>query len=414
MSSIAGMASLSIPNHTLNLSSFRVLKTSSHQVHLPLSRIHTPSITTVDFPPTMTIRMGGGPRTYPGGVSKWQWKRMQLKKAKQLLKARLCRERQIYEMRKRAELQAAVSELERPWEIVKKAPALFSVKADEQLKVLADRFQRPGGYDLWSEKDGPQLFHSPTDGLPSARFFPKGVVHSIQPYARISENSEDASKLGPVDSFEGGRRGGRRMRRVSNSRNGGGSNGKGDGQSRRVSRVTDCELEENAEEEKTLRVSNSNSRKDNVMKGRRGSYDGPNRRVVDGRNSKRGDSLETNVNGGFYGRRDGNHSSYDRAKNGGSWQGHELEEDLYGLDLEWVSIDKEVSKKTDFVGNGKNNGSSRRFNAWKSEKLHGSDSKGSLLYKEEKQRIPFTSSCRSNVKKSDGFSVSDSDWGSID
>ncbi|KAJ8765464.1 hypothetical protein K2173_014586 [Erythroxylum novogranatense] len=98
--------------------------------------------------------MGGGPRTYPGG------------KAKQLLKARLCCERQIYEMRKRAKLKAAILELERLWEIVKKAPNLFSVSVYEQVKVLADRFQRPGGFDMW--------------------FFPKGVVHSIKPYEKIS------------------------------------------------------------------------------------------------------------------------------------------------------------------------------------------------------------------------------------
>lgn len=114
---------------------------------------------------------------------------MQAKKAKQLLKARLCRERQIYEMRKRAELKAAVSELERPWEVVEKAPNLFSVKADEQLKVLADRFQKPGGFDMWTERDGPQLFQTP-DELPSARFFPKGVVHSVKPYRRISGSGE--------------------------------------------------------------------------------------------------------------------------------------------------------------------------------------------------------------------------------
>lgn len=111
---------------------------------------------------------------------------MQAKKAKQLLKARLTRERQIYEMRKRAELRAAVSELERPWEAVERAPTLFSVSADEQLKVLADRFQKPGGFDLWTEKDGPELFKT-VDGLPSARFFPKGVVHSVKPYGKIPE-----------------------------------------------------------------------------------------------------------------------------------------------------------------------------------------------------------------------------------
>lgn len=114
---------------------------------------------------------------------------MQDKKAKQLLKARLSRERQIYEMRKRAELKAAVSELERPWEVVEKSPNLFSFRADEQLKVLADRFQKPGGFDMWTEKDGPQLFQTPEE-LPSARFFPKGVVHSVKPYQRISGSDE--------------------------------------------------------------------------------------------------------------------------------------------------------------------------------------------------------------------------------
>lgn len=114
---------------------------------------------------------------------------MQANKAKQLLKARLCRERQIYEMRKRAELKAAVSELERPWELVEKAPNLFNVNADEQLKVLADRFQKPGGFDMWSERDGPQLFQTP-DEFPSARFFPKGVVHSVKPYRIISGSGE--------------------------------------------------------------------------------------------------------------------------------------------------------------------------------------------------------------------------------
>uniref|UniRef100_A0A1J3IKR0 Putative DEAD-box ATP-dependent RNA helicase 33 n=1 Tax=Noccaea caerulescens TaxID=107243 RepID=A0A1J3IKR0_NOCCA len=139
------------------------------------------------------IRMGGGPRTFPGGVSKWQWKRMQAKKQKQLLKARLSRERQIYEMRKRAELKAAVAELERPWEPVQKPPNLFSVCADEQVKVLADRFQKPGGFDLWTDRDGPQLFET-VDDLPSARFFPKGVVHSVKPYRRLPSSGENSPK----------------------------------------------------------------------------------------------------------------------------------------------------------------------------------------------------------------------------
>ncbi|KAK4342840.1 hypothetical protein RND71_038656 [Anisodus tanguticus] len=115
---------------------------------------------------------------------------MQAKKSKQLLKARLARERQIYEMRKRAELKATVSEPERPWKVVEKAPTLFSVSADEHLRVLADRFEKPGGFDMWSDKDGPELF-KPEDGLPSARFFPKGVVHSIRPYGKNAIDGSD-------------------------------------------------------------------------------------------------------------------------------------------------------------------------------------------------------------------------------
>ncbi|XP_052171920.1 uncharacterized protein LOC127787894 [Diospyros lotus] len=190
--------SLPIPTPPRNLSSSRVLSGTNP---IPTNLFLTTNLSVPSLLPARTpwitvtpVRMGGGPRTFPGGVSKWQWKRMQAKKAKQLLKARLARERQIYEMRKRAELKAAVSELERPWEVVEKAPKLFSVSADEQVKVLADRFQRPGGFDMWSEKDGPELF-SHVDGVASARFFPKGVVHSIKPYGKIDDGSDGTGEL---------------------------------------------------------------------------------------------------------------------------------------------------------------------------------------------------------------------------
>ncbi|GAB4841201.1 hypothetical protein Ancab_021945 [Ancistrocladus abbreviatus] len=187
------------PSHPL--SSSTSISSSHHHHHLSFSLL--PRISQLSLShKTSTIRNGGGPRTYPGGVSKWQWKRMQAKKAKQLLKARLARERQIYEMRKRAELKAAVSELERPWEVVEKPPKLFSVSADEQLKVLADRFQKPGGFDMWTENDGPQLFETP-DGIPTARFFPKGVVHSVKPYQRISRDCDGNLEMESDGNLEG-------------------------------------------------------------------------------------------------------------------------------------------------------------------------------------------------------------------
>lgn len=53
---------------------------------------------------------------------------------------------------------------------------------------------------MWSKRDGPQLF-SPVDGLPSARFFPKGVVHSTKPYGKIGESLNGAEKLSLPVSF---------------------------------------------------------------------------------------------------------------------------------------------------------------------------------------------------------------------
>uniref|UniRef100_A0ACD5YTG4 Uncharacterized protein n=1 Tax=Avena sativa TaxID=4498 RepID=A0ACD5YTG4_AVESA len=157
----------------------------------------------------LVIRMGGGPRTFPGGVSKWQWKRMQARKAKQLLKARLARERQLYEMRKRAELRDAVLHLERPWDsdsspvsATALAPNLLSVAADDQLKGLADRFHRPGGVDLWNDRDGPQVFASPDTGRASARFFPKNAVHSVQPYAHLGAGVGGAQGVRENDAAE--------------------------------------------------------------------------------------------------------------------------------------------------------------------------------------------------------------------
>ncbi|XP_066321870.1 uncharacterized protein [Miscanthus floridulus] len=173
---------------------------SSHYLLLP-SHFLPPGGSSV-LPPLrrgdLAIRMGGGPRTYPGGVSKWQWKRMQAKKARQLLKARLARERQLYEMRKRAELRDAVAHLERPWDPDSSsaadasavAPNLLSVAAEDQLRALADRFHRPGGVDLWNDRDGPRVFASPATGAASARFFPRNAFHSIQPYALISDVGE--------------------------------------------------------------------------------------------------------------------------------------------------------------------------------------------------------------------------------
>uniref|UniRef100_A0A2P2IRX8 Uncharacterized protein MANES_08G082000 n=1 Tax=Rhizophora mucronata TaxID=61149 RepID=A0A2P2IRX8_RHIMU len=201
---------LSIPSH---YGSFSKTLSSSNTLFLSDLTLHFHSPPHNIYRETTTICMRGPPKIYPGGLSELRWKRMQVKKAKQLLKAGLSRERQIYEMRKKAELKAAVSQLERPWEGPQKAPKPFPVGADEQGKVLADRFQRPSGFDLWSEKDGTSLSET-TDGISSAKFFPKRVVHSIKPYGRISgfgesDDEDDVSDLETeieVESIDGSKR----------------------------------------------------------------------------------------------------------------------------------------------------------------------------------------------------------------
>ncbi|KAF8653111.1 hypothetical protein HU200_062554 [Digitaria exilis] len=177
---------------------------SSHYVFLPARFLPPGGVRPPLRRGDLAIRNGGGPRTYPGGVSKWQWKRMQAKKARQLLKARLARERQLYEMRKRTELRDAVAHLERPWDpdtpsaadASAFAPNLLSVGAEDQLRALADRFHRPGGVDLWNDRDGPRVFASPATGAASARFFPKNAVHSVQPYALASGEASAPRALG--------------------------------------------------------------------------------------------------------------------------------------------------------------------------------------------------------------------------
>lgn len=72
------------------------------------------------------------------------------------------------------------------------------------MKALADRFHRPGGVDLWNDRDGPRVFAAPDTGRASARFFPKGSVHSIQPYGLVNGGPEStlAARGNPADATD--------------------------------------------------------------------------------------------------------------------------------------------------------------------------------------------------------------------
>ncbi|KAL2612799.1 hypothetical protein R1flu_024491 [Riccia fluitans] len=135
--------------------------------------------------------MGGGPRTFPGGVSKWQWKRMQEKKERQIEKARLLRERQAYEERKRQELLASSSlRVEKPWEKPPPRNVLTPLVTalDPKVTALADRFRKRGGEDLWTEDDGPEEANG-SPGRISARFIPSTSANTFVSRFPKVENS---------------------------------------------------------------------------------------------------------------------------------------------------------------------------------------------------------------------------------
>lgn len=114
--------------------------------------------------------MGGGPRTFPGGLSKWQHKRMHEKLARHKERGLLRHEKQLYLARLRSEIRA--SHLP--------APDRGPTSSRAHIRALADRFLRPGAEDLWNDDDGPLRRARPPLPLPQqqqppARSLPSGV-----------------------------------------------------------------------------------------------------------------------------------------------------------------------------------------------------------------------------------------------
>ncbi|TQE10612.1 hypothetical protein C1H46_003725 [Malus baccata] len=120
----------------------------------------------------LTRPMGGGPRTFPGGVSKWKWKRMHEKRAKEKEKRLLDQEKQLYEARLRSKIRAKVAGKPDPFSGT--GTGHNPMNPNQHLKVLADRFMKEGAEDLWNEKDGPIV-----EPPPSVR--PDGTTRSIAP-----------------------------------------------------------------------------------------------------------------------------------------------------------------------------------------------------------------------------------------
>ncbi|KAK4489572.1 hypothetical protein RD792_005384 [Penstemon davidsonii] len=99
--------------------------------------------------------MSGGPRTFPGGLNKWQWKRMHEKKAREKEKRLLDQEKQVYQARIRSQIRANLESDENPEKPDLNQPNYGPLSPEDHIKALADRFMKEGAEDLYNEADGP-------------------------------------------------------------------------------------------------------------------------------------------------------------------------------------------------------------------------------------------------------------------
>ncbi|KAK4488258.1 hypothetical protein RD792_004005 [Penstemon davidsonii] len=105
--------------------------------------------------------MGGGPRTFPDGLNKWQWKRMHEKKAREKEKRLLDQEKQVYQARVRSQIRSKLEPSEKP---DKNQPNYEPLSPQDHVKALADRFMKEGAEDLWNEADGPLKIRATKSG----------------------------------------------------------------------------------------------------------------------------------------------------------------------------------------------------------------------------------------------------------
>eukprot|EP00258_Populus_trichocarpa_P036386 XP_024452405.1 probable DEAD-box ATP-dependent RNA helicase 48 isoform X4 [Populus trichocarpa] len=97
--------------------------------------------------------MGGGPLSFPGGLNKWQWKRLHEKKAKEKEKRLLDQEKQLFQDRMRSQIRSNLAGQSHP--NLNPDPNKYNpMSPNEHLKALADRFMKDGAEDLWNENDG--------------------------------------------------------------------------------------------------------------------------------------------------------------------------------------------------------------------------------------------------------------------
>ncbi|KAL9249772.1 putative DEAD-box ATP-dependent RNA helicase 48 [Drosera capensis] len=98
--------------------------------------------------------MGCGPRTFPVGLNKWQWKRLHEKKARDKEKLLLNQEKELYQARLCSQIRRAnLGDKELKPDVGDYMPML----PEDHVKALTDRLVKAGAGadDLWNEDDRP-------------------------------------------------------------------------------------------------------------------------------------------------------------------------------------------------------------------------------------------------------------------
>ncbi|KAF3791889.1 DEAD-box ATP-dependent RNA helicase 48 [Nymphaea thermarum] len=148
--------------------------------------------------------MGGGPRTFPGGLNKWQWKRMHEKKAREKEKQLLQQEKQLYEARVRSQIRSQFAGSARVPARGSGGAQFGAMTPEDHVNALADRFKKAGAEDLWNEDDGPLEDPVTPAEVPGPARHPSGSwlpsLSRSRGYVR-SENCENSKQFASRRGF---------------------------------------------------------------------------------------------------------------------------------------------------------------------------------------------------------------------
>ncbi|KAL1326593.1 hypothetical protein HN51_036712 [Arachis hypogaea] len=149
---------------------------------------------------TVSRNMGGGPRTFPGGVNKWKWKRMHEKRARDKEKRLLEHEKQLYQARIRSHIR---SHLAPDNSTATAATTHGPISPTDHIRALANRFMKEGAEDLWNNDDGPLTASSSSCSSPTRQ---QGSIEAPVDLRKLIQEKRNPNSMNSSGNF-GQRRG---------------------------------------------------------------------------------------------------------------------------------------------------------------------------------------------------------------